>query len=350
MANRYWVGGTATWDATAGTKWATTSGGAGGSTVPTSADDVFFDANSGTGTVTISTTASVSCNALNFTGFTGTIALNTTWAVIFYGNLTLSSGMTITNGNGNWTYDATSGTATLTSNGKTLTGNLTCSGIGGTLSLADALTVSNTLTISYSSFLSNGYSITCGSILNSNSWTRTINFSSSTITVTGVGLSSNAVNFSGTSVTYTATGTISLTSASARNFVGGGYSLPSLTVNQGGAGALTFTGSSTYYDITNSYSATGATTIKFTSGTTTTLTQFTATGASGKVLTLGASTTSQATLKKSSTWYMGANSTDGGNNTGLTFTAGGGIDYLSVSYINGTTTAATSNSNFLMFF
>jgi hypothetical protein len=29
MANRYWVGGTATWDATAGTKWATTSGGAG---------------------------------------------------------------------------------------------------------------------------------------------------------------------------------------------------------------------------------------------------------------------------------------------------------------------------------
>jgi phage gp45-like len=33
---------------------------------------------------------------------------------------------------------------------------------------------------------------------------------------------------------------------------------------------------------------------------------------------------------------MGANSTDSGNNTGLTFTAGGGIDYLNVSYINGT--------------
>ena len=43
MAARYWVGGTANWDATAGTKWALTSGGAGGQAVPTSADDVFID-------------------------------------------------------------------------------------------------------------------------------------------------------------------------------------------------------------------------------------------------------------------------------------------------------------------
>ena len=46
MANRYWVGGSATWNATVGTKWATTSGGAGGASVPTSADDVFLDAAS----------------------------------------------------------------------------------------------------------------------------------------------------------------------------------------------------------------------------------------------------------------------------------------------------------------
>ena len=44
MADRYWVGGTAAWDGTAGTKWALTSGGAGGQAIPTSADDVFFDA------------------------------------------------------------------------------------------------------------------------------------------------------------------------------------------------------------------------------------------------------------------------------------------------------------------
>lgn len=34
MADRYWVGGTATWDNTAGTKWSATSGGAGWASVP----------------------------------------------------------------------------------------------------------------------------------------------------------------------------------------------------------------------------------------------------------------------------------------------------------------------------
>ena len=42
-ANRYWVGGTDSWDATPGLKWSTISGGTGGAAVPTSTDDVFFD-------------------------------------------------------------------------------------------------------------------------------------------------------------------------------------------------------------------------------------------------------------------------------------------------------------------
>jgi hypothetical protein len=47
MANRFWVGGTASWDGTAGTKWALTSGGAGGQAVPTSADDVYTSERAG---------------------------------------------------------------------------------------------------------------------------------------------------------------------------------------------------------------------------------------------------------------------------------------------------------------
>ena len=69
MSDRYWVGGTANWDGTAGTKWATTSGGAGGASVPTSADNVYFDANSGAVTVTVSISAP--CKNLDFSGFTG---------------------------------------------------------------------------------------------------------------------------------------------------------------------------------------------------------------------------------------------------------------------------------------
>jgi hypothetical protein len=76
MANRYWVGGTATWDGTALLKWALTSGGVGGQAVPTSADTVFFDANSGANTVTIGAGTAV-CSTLTMTGFTGTLAFGT---------------------------------------------------------------------------------------------------------------------------------------------------------------------------------------------------------------------------------------------------------------------------------
>jgi hypothetical protein len=46
MANRFWVGGTGTWNNTT-TNWSASSGGAGGASVPTINDSVFFDNNSG---------------------------------------------------------------------------------------------------------------------------------------------------------------------------------------------------------------------------------------------------------------------------------------------------------------
>src|SRR5688572_1536024 len=53
MAARFWVGGTGTADLADTTHWAATSGGAGGQSVPGSADTVTFDGSSGSGTVTI---------------------------------------------------------------------------------------------------------------------------------------------------------------------------------------------------------------------------------------------------------------------------------------------------------
>ena len=40
---RYWVGGSDTWNTTAGNKWSSDKGGVGGSTVPSVNDDVYFD-------------------------------------------------------------------------------------------------------------------------------------------------------------------------------------------------------------------------------------------------------------------------------------------------------------------
>jgi len=108
-ANRYWVGGTDSWDATPGLKWSTISGGTGGAAVPTSTDDVFFDLNSGS--VTVTRGAGACCNNLDFTGFTGSMI--GTDGMVNYGNLILGSGMTGFNGLCAWAH--TSGTRTITS-------------------------------------------------------------------------------------------------------------------------------------------------------------------------------------------------------------------------------------------
>lgn len=143
MASRYWVGGTASWNGTAGSKWALTSGGAGGQAEPTSADDVFLDANSGANVVTIDTTTAV-CKSLTCTGFTGTLAGST--AMDIYGSVLAVAGMTWS-WSGTITAALTAGTATLTSAGKTLCGALTMNGAGGTLTFADAFVTTGTCTL-----------------------------------------------------------------------------------------------------------------------------------------------------------------------------------------------------------
>ncbi|HEY9379403.1 MAG TPA: hypothetical protein VIQ02_20175, partial [Jiangellaceae bacterium] len=72
MANKYWVGGTGTWNASDTTHWAASSNGAGGQPVPTSADTVTFDANSGGGVVTVDHPSLV-VQIYTFGAFTGTI-------------------------------------------------------------------------------------------------------------------------------------------------------------------------------------------------------------------------------------------------------------------------------------
>ena len=112
MANRYWVGGTNNWDSTVGTKWSDTSGGAGGSSIPGSLDDVFFNISSGAVTCTLTVTTTV--KSLNFTGFSGTFSMNA--ALTIAGDFTLSSSMNILGSSG----VVINNSAILTSNSKQL--------------------------------------------------------------------------------------------------------------------------------------------------------------------------------------------------------------------------------------
>lgn len=69
MAEKYWVGGTGTWNQNSGGRWSLTSGGAGGAGIPNTGDNVHFDANSGGGIVTIA--AGAACYNFIATGYTG---------------------------------------------------------------------------------------------------------------------------------------------------------------------------------------------------------------------------------------------------------------------------------------
>lgn len=99
MAARYWVGGTGNWSETS--HWSATSGGTGGASVPTSADDVYFNAFSFTGTsqsVTINVAAS--CLSMYWTGATNNPTLKASGSVSLsvYGYLTFIAGMSVSRG------------------------------------------------------------------------------------------------------------------------------------------------------------------------------------------------------------------------------------------------------------
>jgi len=82
MADRYWIGGSGTWNTSTTTRWSATSGGAGGASAPTSADDVFFPSG---GTVTLSGGVCRNMTVTSSTTFSGTGALTV------YGSMSLSS-------------------------------------------------------------------------------------------------------------------------------------------------------------------------------------------------------------------------------------------------------------------
>ena len=198
MADRYWVGGTATWDNAAGTKWAATSGGAGGQSVPTSADDVYFDAASGTVTVTLNSVSTYNCRSIICTGFTGTITGSGGGNI--FGGLTLSTTMTWS-GSAQLLFAASSGSWSIDTAGKTVPA-VTFDGAGGTWTLSSALTLSGAITVNRGTFTTNNYNVTVTSLSSSSSNTRTINLGSSTVSVTstvGFNTSTNLTFNSGTS-------------------------------------------------------------------------------------------------------------------------------------------------------
>lgn len=243
MPDRYWVGGTASWNGVAGTKWAATSGGPGGESIPTTADDVFFDANSNTGGSIIVTIAvgNTGAKSINCTGFTRTITGVSSITVA--GSVTLVAAMT-------WSHSATmtfTGTGTLTTAGKTFSG-VTVNDAGTTLTLGDALNISTrTITVTQGTFTTAGFAVTAGSLSSSNTNTRTINLGASTLNLSGT---SPVVFTTPTNLTFNAgTSQINI-SGIPSTLAGGGQTFNNVTFTTTIGIGGTITGTNTFNNLT----------------------------------------------------------------------------------------------------
>lgn len=342
MANRYWVGGTDTWNATAGTKWATTSGGTGGASVPTSSDDVFFDANSGSGTVTLG--ADGNCQDINFTGFTGSFEASSARRINIYGSTILGSGTTYTSYNGSLWFQGNS-TATLTTNGKQI-GNTTSVSLvilkgTGSLTLLDSIN-SNLITCSFAggTFDLNDFDVTVSFFRTTTTNTKTLNMGSGTLTFTNFDI------FSTDNLTLNAeTSTIKLlvNGPGGRSFDGKGLTYHNFTcakTSTADAGSHTIIGSNTFNSLEVE---TIPSIIQFANGTTQTVSNFVADGTSTDGIELKPQSSvsgTQWTISKTSgtievehctisgseatggSLWIAKNSTDDGDNTGWHFVEG----------------------------
>jgi hypothetical protein len=360
MADRYWVGGTGTWDSTSTTNWSTSSGGAGGASVPTASDNVFFDANSNVlataFTVTMANTPRV-CNDFTASGLDGTMTLaGTSIGLTVSGSLTFQATNFTRTYDGTTTFNATTTGKIITTNGVAFGNAVTFNGVGGAWALGSALQLTGgSLTLTNGTLDLDGKTLTTGFRFTTATGTKNLTFNGGTLVcqLAGANSFSNPAPTGFTTTAGTGTGTISLTSVSAKTFNGAGSTF-NCTLNQAGAGALTVTGSNTFSNITNTRKSTSATSILFTAGTTNTFTDWNASGETTRLLTIGSVTAATHTLSKSSgtvssdflsisrstatggaAWYAGANSTDGGNNLGWIFTA---------------PPAPTATGNFLVFF
>lgn len=265
MATYFWVGSSGTWtDAT--NHWATSSGGApNAANVPTSADDVIFDANSNTGTgaftITLNGTSGApnACNnfraneasaldgALGFSGVGiyldvyGDFLLPTT-RVNF---VNISGGSTLT-------WKATSKTVTITTNGTTLTyWNTGINGVGGVFNLGSAY-VGNNFNLTAGTLNTNNFAMnTPGAFSSTGSLARTLNFGSSTITNNGIS-GTVGYTFSGTNLTINA-GTSTLIDQDPTayfNVSGGPYTFYNVSWTSAALVSVNITGTNTFNNLT----------------------------------------------------------------------------------------------------
>jgi hypothetical protein len=222
------------WVTLAGGNWSSTSwsNAAGGT-----ASDIYFPLAQDTATFVntgLNAAASVAwdtaityAGSINMSTRTNAMTLAFTTSRTVYGDWTNGSGTTVSN-TGGLTFSGRN-TQTLTTASKTMASGagLNFDSYGGTVQLADALTIgsSDNIVVTNGTFDTKNYSVTAGVLSASGSNVKTINLGASTLTLSG---SSSASGLSNANTTFNA-----------------GTS----TINASGAGTLSVGGGVTYYNV-----------------------------------------------------------------------------------------------------
>lgn len=332
--NRYRVGNTTSVFSDS-TYWSTTSGGAGGASVPLPQDTAYFDANSVSISTRYTNTDMPRIPGIDCTGYTGTLYIinNTT-----YGSYKLGSSMVYAQ-TGGITFSGR-GSHTITMAGNSSTAGMIFNNYGGTYTNLDAMSTTGGITHLYGTWDTNNQTITAYQYSSVNSNARNLTLGTSTLNFSSPsGTFFNATPTNLTLSASSATIVLTVASASARSFSAQGvFGTLDYTVT-GSTGSLTIIGNNTF-DTLNFSDTTNARSLLITAGTTQTINNWNVNGTVGKLMTIDSVTDATHTLSKSSgvissdylsvknsvagggaTWYAGANSTNVSGNSGWIFTA-----------------------------
>jgi hypothetical protein len=219
---------------------------------------ISFNINAGNYALTFLGSAHAAKN-VNFTGFNGSWTATSTATV--YGNLTLSTGMTIVASTSVFTFAGTSGSKTINANGRFWNTPITFNGNGSTWTLQNNLNISannssagstRAVTLSGGTLNLGTFTLYCGTFT-STTGTRTLNFGTGSVTTLSSGTvwNTNAtltvsgtpiVNINTAAVTANTINVGTPTEANTISFViGADLNNPNLTLTAGNYGSINLT-------------------------------------------------------------------------------------------------------------
>ncbi|MBI5218085.1 MAG: hypothetical protein HY958_04065, partial [Bacteroidia bacterium] len=225
--NYYWIGGAGNWNDPL--HWSLASGGAAnpGGCIPTQADNVFFNNQSGLNNQTVTVNVTAYCNNMDWTGISPNGRLAGSEYIYVYGSYTLAANMIMSH-TGNMFFSSAAVGNTINTAGKSILGNVYFSG-AGSWTLQGNFTVSNSKSIYFNkgTLTTNNFNITAPYFYGQTADIKQLNLGSSTVTVNywSISAGSNLTIVPGTS-------TINVSSSS--GFSGGNCNYNNVNCNYNG--------------------------------------------------------------------------------------------------------------------